>query len=491
MDDATPHIPPAFGALMANRTIRALWQHTSLHACAHQKRRGRAAEIPSGRPACATGLIRTARAAIVAGAFAWAGLMSSAQATQPAPATVEAEPAGTAQAQAVPPAIAHDARLAGDDARTRLIVDLSRTVEIRAFTLSDPHRVVVDLTDVSFQMEPPAEQRRRGLVTTYRYGVFAPGKARMVLDATGPVAIDKAFILDAIDDQPARLVVDLIKTDAESFARAVASATSKQATSHAIPVIAPDAGDRRPVIVLDPGHGGIDSGTTGYSAYTEKSIVLETALALREKLERSGTYRVVMTRSTDTFIALGERVRIARENHADLFISIHADALARGDGKANGASVYTLSDKASDGDAAKLAEMENKADLIAGIDLSEETDAVADILVELAQRETRSFSARFAHELVSAMKSRVNTHRIPLRSAGFRVLRAHDVPSVLLEIGYMSSPEDLRQLTSEAWRDRMTDALAESIHAFFADRTVNIVQDPVDTTGSIATRPGG
>lgn len=513
MDDATPHIPPAFGNLSATRAIRGL-QHgvaCRIRPLAHgiflanAKLCTPAHEGTLDAPMRSARVIRAIRAATLSVGFALCGFMLPAQATQPLAAQLQ--PATTQDASVSPPArtsphpvdgtaIAHDARLAGDDTRTRLIVDLSHSVDIRAFTLSAPHRVVIDLADVSFRMEPAADQRQRGLITTYRYGVFAPGKARMVLDANGPVAIDKAFILDAIDDQPARLVVDLIKTDAESFARAVASSASTQATvthasSHAATVIAPDAGDRRPVIVLDPGHGGIDSGTTGYSAFTEKSIVLETALALRDKLERSGTYRVVMTRSTDTFIALGERVRIARENHADLFISIHADALARGDGKARGASVYTLSDKASDTDAAQLAEMENKADLIAGIDLSEETDAVADILVELAQRETRSFSARFAHELVSSMKSRVNTHRIPLRSAGFRVLRAHDVPSVLLELGYMSSPEDLKQLTSEAWRDRMTDALAESIQTFFADRTANIVQEHVDTTGSIAARPGG
>ncbi len=407
--------------------------------------------------------------------------------SQPAAATSSAS-----STQAPGPAIAQDARLAGDDVRTRLIVDLDRAVDIRAFTLSNPHRVVLDLTDVTFRMEPDASARTRGLVSAYRYGVFAPGKARMVLDVTGPVGIDKAFILDAIEDQPARLVVDLVKTDAESFAKAVASSAALRAEispSHQHVPAAEE--DGRPVVVLDPGHGGIDSGTTGYSAFTEKSIVLETALALKDKLEKTGAYRVVLTRSTDTFVALGERVSIARNNKADLFISIHADALARNDGQARGASVYTLSEKASDIDAARLAEQENKADLIAGINLTDETDAVADILVELAHRETRNFSARFAHELVDTMKSRVNTHRIPLRSAGFRVLRAHDVPSVLLELGYMSSPEDLKQLTSDAWRDRMTDALLEAINGFFADRIAIAPQNGTDTTGSIAARPEG
>lgn len=368
----------------------------------------------------------------------------------------------------VAPVVARDVRLAGDEHRTRLVVDLDRTVSFRAFTLGNPYRVILDLSDVSFQLKPDKAQLRRGLVSAYRFGLFAPGKARMVLEVTGPVAVDKAFVLDAVDDQPARLVVDLVRTDAGAFAKATASAAEQRAALGPPPA-PPDAGDdKRPVIVLDPGHGGIDSGTTGYSAFAEKNIVLETGLALKAKLEKEGAYRVVMTRNTDVFVPLGERVRIARANRAALFISLHADALARGDGRARGASVYTLSETASDSEAAHLAEKENKADLIAGVDLSDETDEVADILVDLAQRETRNFSARFAHTLVGAMKSTVYTHRDPLKSAGFRVLKAHDVPSVLVELGYMSSPADLKLLTSDAWRDRVTDAIMHAIGEFFA-----------------------
>ncbi|MFG1432643.1 N-acetylmuramoyl-L-alanine amidase [Xanthobacter sp. V2C-8] len=367
-----------------------------------------------------------------------------------------------------PPVLARDARIAGDDGRTRLVLDLDRAVEIRTFTLADPYRVVVDLDDVVFAMAPAPAQLQRGIVTASRYGPLAPGKARMVLDVGGPVAIEKAFILDAVDDQPARLVVDLVPTDAATFARTLASAARPPAAAAPTPVAAAPAGDTRPVIVIDPGHGGIDSGTTGYSAYAEKNIVLEIGRALRDKLEKSGAYRVVMTRDTDTFIPLGERVRIARAHQASLFISLHADALARNDGKARGASVYTLSDTASDADAARLAEQENKADLIAGVNLSDESDAVAGILVDLAQRETRSFSAHFARELVHGLKGVARTHRGALKSAGFRVLRAHDVPSVLVELGYMSSKEDLKLLTSDAWRDQVSDAMAAAIGDFFA-----------------------
>lgn len=389
----------------------------------------------------------------------------------------QAAPASTVGAQAL------DARLAGDSQRTRLILDLTRPVAFRAFTLTDPYRVILDLPDVAFAFQSERSQAKRGLITAYRYGLFAPGKARMVLDVAEPVAIDKAFVLDAADGQPARLVLDLVKTDAASFAATVA--TAAEAKGAPAPLALPaDDGDPRPLIVLDPGHGGIDSGTTGASPYAEKNIVLEVALALRDRLEASGRYRVILTRSTDVFVPLGERVRLARSSRAALFVSIHADALAAGDGQARGASVYTLAETASDAEAARLAEKENKADLIAGIDLSQESDEVAGILFDLAQRETRNFSALFARSLVGAMKSAGNVHKSPLKSAGFRVLRAHDVPSVLVEVGYMSSREDLKLMTSGAWRDKVAAAMSEAVDTFFATRTAGI-------TGSIPARPEG
>lgn len=375
-----------------------------------------------------------------------------------------------ARAQGEGQAVAREVRLAGDAKRTRLIVDLDRAPAFRAFTLANPPRVILDLSDVSFALKPDGSQMRRGLVSAYRFGVFAPGKARMVLEATGPVAIDKAFVLDAVDDQPARLVVDLVKADPDTFARSIATEAEQRTALPAAPVALAPPGDSRPVIVIDPGHGGIDSGTSGYSAFVEKTIVLETALALRDRLEKAGGYRVVLTRTTDTFVPLADRVAVARANRADLFISIHADALARGDGRARGASVYTLSETASDTESAHLADKENKADLIAGVDLSDETDEVAGILVDLAYRETRNFSALFARSLVGSMKSSIRMHGTPLKSAGFRVLRAHDVPSVLVELGYMSSPDDLKQLTSEAGRDRMADAIAAGVTQFFDQR---------------------
>ena len=202
----------------------------------------------------------------------------------------------------------------------------------------------------------------------------------------------------------------------------------------------------------------------------EKNLVLEFGSALRDRIEKSGKYRVVMTRTDDTFIPLAERVRIARNQSAALFVSIHADALPRREGDAQGATIYTLSDRASDAEAGRLAEAENKADAIGGVNLTEEPTEVADILIDLAQRETRTFSNRFARLLVGEMKSTARMYKHPLKSAGFKVLKAPDVPSVLIELGYVSNKGDLENLVSENWRSRTVGAMAQAIDAFFAKR---------------------
>ncbi len=191
---------------------------------------------------------------------------------------------------------------------------------------------------------------------------------------------------------------------------------------------------------------------------------------LRDKIEKVGRYRVVMTRTDDVFIPLAERVKMARQRQAALFMSIHADALGRGDGDAQGATVYTLSETASDAEAARLAEAENKADVIAGMDLSSEPGDVADILIDLAQRETKTFSNHFARNLVTEIKTVARMHKNPLKSAGFRVLRAADVPSVLIELGYVSNRQDLKQLTSEAWRSRTAEAIVGAVDTYFSTR---------------------
>ena len=378
--------------------------------------------------------------------------------------------------------VASDARLAGDAKQTRFILDLDKTITFQAFTLADPYRVVVDIPQISFQLAPGTGNAGRGLVKAFRYGLVMPGGSRLVFDLAGPAKIANSYVLEAANGQPPRLVLELEEVDRANFVQllspesrpelkpavveAKAAVAMPDAAAAAKPVEPPDA---RPLIVIDPGHGGIDNGTQS-SGEMEKNLVLGFGLALRDRIEKSGKYRVVMTRTDDTFIPLNDRVKVARNRSAALFVSIHADALPRREGDAQGATIYTLSDKASDAEAERLAEAENKADAIGGVNLTDEPTEVADILIDLAQRETRTFANRFARLLMGEMKTTVRMHKHPLKSAGFRVLKAPDVPSVLVELGYVSNKGDLEHLVSEDWRAKTVGSMAQAVDAFFAKR---------------------
>ena len=381
-------------------------------------------------------------------------------------------PAAPSSATEAPP-IASDARVAGDDKQTRLVIDISHKIDMRAFTLADPYRVVIEIPQLNFQLPPDSGERGRGIIKAFRYGLVTSGGSRIVVDLTGPVRVTKAFVLDPVDGQPARMVLDLVAVDRETFLRAVAIDNHLPRPPDPPPAH-PDREehmtDPRPVVVLDPGHGGIDPGTRAPSGELEKNLVLEFTSMLRNKLESTGKYRVMMTRADDTFVELSERVRFARQQRAQLLISIHCDALAKGDGAAEGATIYTLSDKASDAEAQRLADEENRADVIAGVDLAAEPDDIADILIDLAQRETRSFSTNFARNVVNEMRSAARLHKRPHRSAGFRVLKAPDVPSVLIELGYVSNARDLKHMVSESWRSRAGDAIVHAVQTYFTTR---------------------
>ncbi len=374
------------------------------------------------------------------------------------------------------PAKVIGARVAGDDERTRFVLDLDTQIKPEISGLAQPFRLIVDLPEVDFQLPDGAGTDGRGMVTTWRFGLFAPGKSRIVMDLSGPVSVDKTFFLPAVDDQPARLVIDLVKSTPDDFDAFVLSSRTKGKAKAAKTVPKTDrlGGDAKrsgkPLIVLDPGHGGIDNGATGVGGTLEKAIVLNFANLLKDKLEKSGLYDVHLTREDDTFISLSRRVQIGHELEADLFISIHADSVRRGRKFARGATVYTLSDKASDQLSAELAEVENMSDIIAGVELDEEPTDVTDILLDLAKRETRSFSNYFAKILVTELKSAVRLIKNPHRSAGFRVLKAHDVPSVLVELGYLSNEHDEKLLNTEEWRERMANAMSDAIHGFFRPR---------------------
>jgi len=406
----------------------------------------------------------------VAGRFATAicaGLLTLAGFSQAMAQARESAPA------ALP--VATDIRLAGDDSQTRLVMDVTASIGVRAFTLADPYRVVVDIPQTVFQLPQKSGERGRGLVKAFRYGLVMAGGSRIVIDVTKPVRIEKATVLEARGGEPARLVIDLSATDREAFMRHLALDRSAMRTSVAVPAATRPQdkrnSDPRPLIVIDPGHGGPDTGTkAGGGEIMEKNVVLDFSLTLRDQLEKTGRYRVALTRTDDTFIPLNERVRFARQRQAELFISVHADALPKSEGDVQGATIYTLSDTASDAEAAKLAEDENRSDVIAGIDLAQEPDDVADILLDLAHRETKTFSHAFARLLVGEMKSSVRLHKKPLKSAGFVVLKAPDVPSVLIELGYMTNRQDLKLLTSEAWRGRAAQTMVRAVDHFFRTR---------------------
>jgi len=365
--------------------------------------------------------------------------------------------------------IATDVRLGGDLAETRLVMDLSRKIELHAFTLADPYRVVVDIPEVVFRLPPKAGESGRGLIKAFRFGLMMEGGSRIVLDLAKPARVQKAFVMDAEAGDPARLVLDLVASDRASFLRQIAA--DEKSLTERMPVRPQpqvNSGDSRPLVVLDPGHGGIDTGTRSPSGQLEKDIVLDFAKRLRQRIESAGKYRVLMTRTDDTYIPLADRVEIARKANASLLVSIHADSLPHGEGDAQGATVYTLSNKASDAEAAQVAEKENRSDVVAGVDLKGEPDDVAGILIDLAQRETKTFSMQFAHKLVADLKGVARLHKEPLKSAGFRVLRAPDVPSVLVELGYVSNRDDLKSLMSDSWRDRTADSIAKAIDAYLS-----------------------
>lgn len=405
--------------------------------------------------------------------------------------------------------IATGARLGGNKESTRFVADLNAPVGFSVYVLPDPFRVIIDLPEVNFQLPPGLGAQGHGLVSAYRYGLFASGKSRIVLDATAPVLIKRSFMLKPQNGHPARLVVDLVRTDRSTFAKihklmdsaeapaetepdreeagdpevAAEESASPLAATPPLPKPNPLRGKPHPgnriavlpkpkprrkrVVIIDPGHGGVDPGAVGRRGTAEKTVVLAFAQVLKRKLQETGKYEVHMTRSNDSFIKLKDRVRYARKKHGDLFIAIHADSIGRRKSHVRGATVYTLSSRASDREAAALAARENKADLIAGVDLASQNNDVTGILIDLAQRATNKSSATFARTIVKQIGKVTRLTRKPHRQAGFRVLKAPDIPSVLLELGYISNRHDESLLLSQKWRRQVSGALVKAVGQFF------------------------
>jgi N-acetylmuramoyl-L-alanine amidase len=345
-----------------------------------------------------------------------------------------------------------------------LVVDLSSQVRTRVEALADPPRLVIDLEGTRIQAGLSA--RGLGPVSAWRAGLFMLGQSRIVLDLARPALIEQVdFVRQA---GAVRLVAQVRAVPQARFdeqARADQARRLAARPAQAVPLGTRQAG-ARPLLVLDPGHGGLDPGASGSKGESEKELVLAVAKALRRVIEADARIEVQMTREDDRFIPLAERVAFARSKGAALFVSLHADSLV-GEAEVRGASVYTLGDRASDADAARAAEKENRADQAAGLDLRDEArEGVDDILFDLARRETRLFSQIVARSSASALQKGARLHKTPLRSGGFRVLRAPDMPSILIELGYLSNPEDVAILAGESSREKLAQGLGEALVRF-------------------------
>lgn len=374
----------------------------------------------------------------------------------------------------MPVAIAADTTL--DGAKTRIAVTLSRGVPATAFVLERPDRAVIDLPEVTFKLPADAGRNRVGVVTSMRFGLVSPGRSRVVVDLAAPALPSRVGVEIGPDGLP-RLVVELAKTDRGSFRKMAAASNREDGIRTTGSLSEAGERDRRPTIVLDAGHGGVDPGAIAPTGAMEKDIVLAFSERLRDTLAQSGRYRVAMSRDSDIFVPLDERVRRARAAGADLFVSIHADSIAVP--SISGATVYTGAERASDVESATLAERENDADVAAGAARPDLPGQITDILQDLTQRETRGFSRRFSGQLVGEMGRTVRFSSHPQREAGFRVLRAVDMPSVLVELGYLSNVRDVEHLTSDDWRRQTAGAMADAIDRFFALRLAGSATAPV------------
>lgn len=356
--------------------------------------------------------------------------------------------------------------LAQDGAGAALTLDLSRPVEARAYTLGLPDRIVVDLPEIVFQLRPSAGQPDLAAgspVRAFRFGLLAPGKSRIVVDLSTracPARVISKPIADGA--QASRLTIEIQPCDEAAFAAAALPREASETPPGR--AVAPTP----PVIVLDPGHGGVDGGAHGVGGAVEKSLVLAFCVELKRQLLATGRYKVLMTRESDQYVDLDSRVAFARDSNASLFVSIHADTLSEF-GDVSGSTVYTVADRASDAEAARIAAHENAADRYTRRSSAPADEpGVADILFDLQRREARAYSHLFSRRLVDDLRGATRLNHNPERSAGFVVLKAPEFPSVLVELGYLSNPQDVAAIESPDWRTRTAAAMTKAIDAFFA-----------------------
>jgi N-acetylmuramoyl-L-alanine amidase len=369
-----------------------------------------------------------------------------------------------------------DIRLAKHGDATRVVIDLSKPVSYRHVSLGEPPRLAIDLPEVDWTVDAAAS-KAVGLVQGFRFGQPRPGVSRIVLDVAQPFAIDRVFELPPSGTHGHRIVTDLVKVPVNGRhqqvdGRIVAAAGPAETQAAAVVAVRPPARKPAPpvdqhIIVIDPGHGGVDPGAIGSAIkLLEKDVALRMGRALRARLEATGRYKVVMTRADDRIVRLRDRLQLARQSRGELFISLHADSLTRAPA-ISGASIYTLSERASNDEGARLARRENRADILAGIDLSDQEDIVTEILIDLAQRDANNKSVRLADVLVKELKGTTKMAKRRRAQAGFVVLKSPDMPSVLVELGYLSNPADERALAKDAHIARLAAAVAHAIDLYF------------------------
>lgn len=419
----------------------------------------------------------------------------------------------------------NDVRVGMHPDKTRMVLDLSTVTKFRVFALENPYRLVIDLPTFDWRVGNISKPSASA-IAAIRQGALKPGISRIVVDLKKPVKVNNAFILRANAGKPDRLVIDFQQVSARTFAANKAKVLgildvgtdidgySNNDTSYSTRTASTPAAfnretaisdreniprpktkpntqitavsganvpdrkpyidstpaapkmNRKPIVVIDPGHGGVDPGAIGANGIFEKHVTLAMAKELRRQMEASGRYKVIITRQSDKYLKLYQRVDIARQNNADLFVSLHADSIDKSG--VRGASVYTLSEKASDKQTAKLAERENKADIIAGADLSHEDHQVANILIDMAMRDTMNQSTFMADTMVLSLKrNNIRTLDSAHRYAGFAVLKAPDVPSILIEMGFMSNRTEAKLLSQTDYRRNMATAIMSGIEAYF------------------------
>ncbi|MDF2797963.1 MAG: N-acetylmuramoyl-L-alanine amidase [Devosia sp.] len=400
--------------------------------------------------------------ALICIVFAGFGLAPIASLAQEPPPGPPAAPAALPNVMEV--------RVSSTPERARLVVDLAGRTDFALVSLGGPDRLAIDVRAATFSVaEPSGTPAGEGLVSGYLVEQAAPDRVRTTLTLAAPAQVQQAYVLDAFEDQPARLVVDIIPATPEEFAANVARDIT--GTADVAPAASTPPGGTelavvtRPLVVIDPGHGGIDSGAETANGVKEKDIVLSFALRLQELLVESGRFDVALTREDDTFLRLEERVALARTNKADLFLSIHADSFQQPE--IRGASVYTRDENATDVLDKVLADSENKSDVIAGFAPPQMAPEVVDILVDLMRREMRVQSYMAGQSIVHQLEPSVALRRFPLRQADFFVLQAPDVPSVLIELGFLSNATDIANLMESDWQDRTAKALARGISTYF------------------------